>query len=126
MFTRPMRPLTSLRALTRVALTARSTTSLVLRASQANFGEAQERAAAVCFRTKDALANFWFATARPLSTSSLLRNAPATAHAPVYEEQEFEEEEQLPPVKQAAPELKTFKSIQSALHAPIYRAVTER
>lgn len=39
MFTRPMRSLTSIRALTRVALTARPTASLALRATQANFGE---------------------------------------------------------------------------------------
>ncbi|ORY54160.1 P-loop containing nucleoside triphosphate hydrolase protein [Leucosporidium creatinivorum] len=101
MFTRPMRSLTSIRALTRVALTARPTASLVLRATQANFG-------------------------RSLATTSLLRSAAATARAPVVEEEAFEEDEQLPPVKEAAPERKTFKSIESALHAPIYRAVTER
>jgi hypothetical protein len=66
------------------------------------------------------------ATGRSLATTSLLRSAAATARVPVVEEEPFGEEEELAPVKESAPALKTFKSIEAALHAPIYRAVTER
>lgn len=116
-----MRSLTSIRALTRVALTARPTASLALRADQANFGEGS-----LFSWNRGSSSPGACPTGRSLATTSLLRSAAAAARAPVVEEERFEEEEQLPPVKESAPAPKTFESIESALHAPIYRAVTER